>query len=119
MTSTPWPISRPLVKHIILVAAIEGEGDHPDDMEIFKGDCPWAMRIVNAHLYVMVGAPDSSVHLRTGNHDEGEMVFGPFDSTREGRVYAPTPSVVLAANSTLVLRRTNNNVAGELFLTLI
>lgn len=99
-----------------IVAAVGGTAD---DVTF---TVPFACRIVSSKMVVLTTASASNVTLRTAAAGAGSVASGTLSTAAAGPVNqggtAFTATQTFAAGATVYARRSDNTVAGELFVTL-
>lgn len=103
----------------VLYVAFASGGGGTDDVVIFNGNAPFAFRILDVTLLVSTPALLSTCQLRNATGGGGAAVSSSFGTTVTG-TFRNSVSVTstIAANGTLVLRRSDSNVVGEVMVTI-
>lgn len=108
---------------VIRQAFAAGGGGVPDDVVIYNANAPFGFRVLDAQVLVATTVLASTVQLRDATGGGGSALSDAFDSATAGRkrdtgVAGANATPTVAANGTLVLRRSDSGVAGELIVTL-
>lgn len=95
-----------------------GGGGSADDVTIYGANAPFGFRVVDSWLYVLTAVGGSTCTLRDATGGAGNALSDAFSSAATGKKEntALTATRTIAANGTVVLRRSDNGVAGEVFL---
>jgi hypothetical protein len=100
-----------------------GAGGAPDDVAIYSGNAPYGFRILDVQVLISTLVALSTVQLRSATGGGGSALSDAFASVAVGRlrdlgvgIGNVTPTV--ATNGTLVIRRSDSGVAGEVILRL-
>lgn len=104
---------------VIRKAFTAGGGGSADDVVLYNATAPFGFRIVDVKLYVSTAVLLSTVTLRNATGGGGSALFAALSSATVGSLVLPTTesaSASISAGGTLVLRRSDNGVAGELIL---
>ena len=99
-----------------------GGGGAADDVTVYNANAPFGFRILEVQVFVSTAAIASTAQLRNTTGGGGAAILAAFSTTATGRVAFPltdTATATVAANGTLVLRRSDNGVAGEVVIYLI
>lgn len=90
-----------------------------DDVTIYNAAAPYAFRIVDAHVVVATAISAKTAQLRSAAAGAGSALSDAFDCGATGvvRNAAITASSTVAAGGSLYLRRSDNGLAGEIFIT--
>lgn len=108
--------SSSVLQHVHLTA---GVGATADDVVIYTANSP-SMKILDSYIIVSAaGAGGSTVTLRTAAGGAGSAVSSVFSGASTGVVRSTlASSPLLAAGSTLVARRSDNTIAGDIMIVL-
>ncbi|HEV2905542.1 MAG TPA: hypothetical protein VGW32_10860, partial [Pyrinomonadaceae bacterium] len=91
-----------------------------DDVIIYDGNCPGAMRILDVEVLISTPRAGSNVQLRNALGGGGAACSDAFTAAGAGRQRdagtAVTATSLIPSNGTLVLRRSDRGVAGEVIL---
>ncbi len=89
-----------------------------DDVTIYSANAPFAFRILDAFVLVETNIGGSTLTLRSATAGGGSALSDALDSATTGvkRNEAITSTPTVAANGTLVVRRSDRGVAGEVVL---
>lgn len=111
-------ISSMLVIHQAFSA---GAGGSADDVVIFNANAPFGFRIVETRFYISTGVALATVQLRTATAGGGSALSDAIVAAATGALLntLKTGTDTVATNGTLVLRRSDNSVAGEVVLFLM
>lgn len=96
-----------------------GAGGSADDVTIFSANAPYAFQIVDSFIYVTTGIALSTATLRSATAGGGSAKSDAYVTTTPGVFRLLTLSALpssIAANGTLVLRRSDNGVAGTIVM---
>jgi hypothetical protein len=95
-----------------------GGGGAADDVVIYNANAPFGFRILDAWLFVSTGVALATATLRTATGGGGSAVSDAFVASAAGtiKLSAQQQTNTIAANGTLVLRRSDNGIAGEVVL---
>ena len=95
-----------------------GGGGAADDVTIYSGDVPCGCRILMTTLYVSTPISLATCTLRDATGGGGNALSDAFLCTAGGTklLSALTATSTLTKNGTLVIRRSDNGVAGEIII---
>lgn len=98
-----------------------GAGGSPDDVTVYAANAlPFKFRVVDAWAMISTAVGASTLNLYTQAAAAGTLVAGPLDSAATGivRMTGPTTSALATPGATegLFVRRSDDGVAGEVFL---
>jgi hypothetical protein len=104
-------------RDLLRVAFAAGAGGTADDVALFLV-APFAFRVLDAQVLVSTAVGGSTATLRTetgggGSAASAAMSTAAMGRVRDGNVNATT---LIPVNGTLVLRRSDNGVAGEVIV---
>ncbi len=96
-------------------AFVAGAGGSPDDVVIYSSNAPFTFRILDSQVAVETTVAASTLRLRDAVGGGGSTLSDAFDSATAGRKRdaGTTATAVIASAGTLVLRRSDDGVAGE------
>lgn len=97
-----------------------GGGGSPDDVIIYNANAPFGFRIVDSLVYISTSVALSTVQLRDATGGGGAALSDAFPSSATGiaLLSTQTTTTTVAASGTMVLRRSDNGVAGEVIILL-
>lgn len=106
--------------HFLRIAMPAG-GGAADDVFIFDASCPFHMRLVDAYMIISTSALLSTIQMRRRAGNSGALIFGQFNTGNTGivRPDATTGTALFEPNDTLVARRSNSSVVGEIILSFV
>lgn len=89
-----------------------------DDVTVYASAVPYAMRFVDVWCDVATAISAKTAQLRTATAGGGSALSDAFDCATTGvkRNTAVTASSTVAAGSSIYLRRSDNGLAGEVFI---
>jgi hypothetical protein len=93
----------------------------PDDVTVYSANSPAAFRFLDGHAFISTAIGGSTIQLRSGTGGGGSALSDTFNTSATGRVKdagTATVTPTLAAGSTLVVRRSDRGVGGEVILFL-
>lgn len=98
-----------------------GGGGSPDDVIIYNANSPFAFRILDIQVVVATAVGASTLQLRGATGGAGATYSDAFDSSATGRARdagagGDDATDLIAKNGTVVLRRSDNGVAGEVLI---
>jgi hypothetical protein len=105
---------------VIRKAFTAGGGGSADDVTIYSANAPFTFRIVESYAYVSTGVAVATLTLRNATGGGGSALSDAFAATTTGVKYnsALTATSTISASGTLVLRRSDNGVAGEVIVAI-
>lgn len=103
-----------VVKKVITAAA----AGTPDDVTIYSANAPFAFTVLDCWMIVTTAIAASTVTLRTAAGGGGSVRSSALDSATTGKKRDAITTAVntIAAGGTLVARRSDRGVAGELYI---
>lgn len=94
-----------------------GAGGSADDVVIYTANSPFAMQILESTMVTTTAVSGSSVTIRTALAAGGTDLSGALASAATGRTSSvKTSTSTLAKGSSLVLRRSDSGIAGEIII---
>jgi hypothetical protein len=101
---------------IIRVAFVAGAGGAPDDITLYNANLPYTFRILD--VQVLVSTASSTATLRDTAGGVGTALSDTFNTAATGRKRQATTTTApsLAAGSSLILRRGDTALAGEVLI---
>lgn len=96
-----------------------GAGGSADDVTIYAAAVPFACRLVGVSLFVSTAVALATVQLRDATGSGGNALFGALVASAAGMVQllsSEQATATLAANASLVVRRSDSGVAGEIVI---
>jgi len=97
-----------------------GAAGTADDVVVFSANAPFPFRILDRKLYVSTAVAAATAQLRSATAGGGSTLSSAMSVASTGLVLdASTTTNTVAAGGTLVLRRSDRSMVGELFLTCI
>jgi hypothetical protein len=114
-------VSVPVVLRQAFVTG--GAAGTADDVTVFNASAPYKFRIVDVWLVVADAEAASTVQLRTASGGLGSVLSAEIDTAALGIARQAgtglTSTAIVAKNGSVYLRRSDRNVAGELFMLVI
>lgn len=103
---------------VIRKAFVAGGGGAPDDVAIYTTNAPFGFRVLDVFVLIGTAIALSTVTLRDTAGGGGAALSDALDSATTGvkRNAALTATGTIALNGSLVLRRSDNGVAGEVVI---
>ena len=123
---TASELSAPSIEGLSGVSVIRqifaaGGGGSPDDVIIYNASAPFPFRILDSQVIVSTAVGASTLQLRGATGGGGATYSDAFDSGSTGRkrdtgAGGDDATDLIAKSGTLVLRRSDTGVAGEILL---
>lgn len=106
---------------VIRQAFSAGGGGSADDITIFSSNAPFGFRILDSYFYISTTVALATVQLRDATAGAGNAHSDAIAAGVTGRLgnTLRTNSSTISSGGTLVIRRSDNGVAGEVILFLI
>ena len=106
-----------VIRHAFAAAG----GGSPDDVAIFNANAPFGFRIVDTRFYISTGVALATVQLRDATAGAGNVLSDSIVAAATGALLntLKTATDTIATNGTLVLRRSDSGVAGEVVVFLM
>lgn len=120
LNATLDSVGRGITETIVHIFAA-GAGGSADEITVYNANCPGAMRITNVRLFVgtAVGGSTVRLHNATGGGG-GTELSDAFDTASTGWKNSATLSTkTVSNNGTLIIRRSDSGVAGEIVITVV
>lgn len=99
-----------------------GGGGAPDDVVIYNANAPFGFRVVDTAALISTAIASETVTLRDAAAGGGNALSDDLDAATVGRKRDPAATVTatgtVAVAGTLVLRRSDNGLAGEVIVTI-
>jgi hypothetical protein len=111
-------------KLVIRKTFTAGTPGTPDDVVIYNANAPFAFRVLDSQLLLVTAVLSATAQLRDALAGAGNVVSGSFDAaTAAGRVRdagtAITAAPLITLGGTLVLRRSDIGIAGEVIVEIL
>jgi hypothetical protein len=93
----------------------------PDDVVVWSANSPAAFRLLDGHAIISTGIGGSTIQLRNATGGGGAALSDTYNTSATGRVKdagTATVTPTLAAGGTLVVRRSDRGVGGEVIIFL-
>lgn len=107
------------VHYILRMAFAAGAGGSADDIIFYDATAPYKFRVLDCFAVITTGVAASTVTLRDAKAAGGNALSNAMASATSGatvRNAATAATRTIAAGGTLVLRRSDNGVAGEIIV---
>jgi hypothetical protein len=106
---------------VLRVPLVAGGGGSPDDVTAYAANAlPFKFRVLDAWAMISTGVGASTLNAYTQAAAAGTLLAGPIDSALAGivRMTGPNASALAVPGATegLFIRRSDDGVAGEVFL---
>jgi hypothetical protein len=107
--------------YTIRLAFAAGTPGTPDDVTIYSANAPFAFRVLDSQVLISTLVALATVQLRNATGGGGDAVSDAFVAASLGRVRDTAVGIsnatqTISAGGTLVLRRSDRGVAGEVIL---
>lgn len=97
-----------------------GSAGTADDVVIYSAAAPFKFRVVLAHALISASVSASFIQLRDATGGGGNAIGGAISSAATGtNVWTATATGTIAANGTLVARRSDRSAVGEIVIQII
>lgn len=98
-----------------------GGGGGADDVTIYNAAVPFDMRIVGVEFLIATTVLLSTIQLRDATGGAGSVKSASVAASAAGRVVSlgDTSTTTLSSGDSLVIRRSDSGIAGEVVITLI
>jgi hypothetical protein len=106
---------------VIRQAFTAGAGGSADDVTIFSANAPFGFRIVDTRFYISTGVALATIQLRDATAGAGNALSDAIAAAATGSLLNTLRSSTssISTGGTLVLRRSDNGVAGEVVIFLM